>query len=56
MLQSFILDKTGPHRLLCTPKNGRKLLLGKKHAVLGEKMSQEGDHQKKEMPDYEYLD
>ena len=40
--------------LLCTPpKNGRILLLGKKHTVLGEKMSQEGDHQKKEMPDFE---
>ena len=40
----------------CGPKNGRKLLLGKKHTVFGEKMNQECDHQKEEMPDLENLD
>ena len=29
-----------------TPKNGCKLLLGKKHTLFGEIMSQEGDYQK----------
>ena len=43
-------------KVQCNPKNGRKLLLGKKHTVLGEKISQEDDHQKKEMPDFENLD
>ena len=56
VLQSLIWDFRGPKRLLCSPKNGRKLLLGKKHTVVSRIMSQEGDHQKEEMPDLENLD
>ena len=42
--------------LLYAPKNGRKLVLGKKHTAVGETMSQEGYHQKKELQDFENLD
>ena len=41
MLKSLIWDLRGPQRLLCSPKNGRKLLLGKKHTVVGFRASQE---------------
>ena len=51
MLKSLFWDKRGPQRLLCTPKNGRKLLLGKKNIVLGFRASQEADCQKREFQD-----
>ena len=46
VLQGLFWNWRGHQRLLCTPKNGRKLLLGKKHILLGEIMSQEDTHKK----------
>ena len=41
LFQALIWALRGPQRLQCTPKIGRKLLLGKKHTVLGFRDSQE---------------
>ena len=41
MLQTLNLDLSGPHGLHCSPKNGRKLHLGKKTLYLGFRAGQE---------------
>ena len=53
VLQGLFWNLRGHQRLLCAPKNGRKLLLGIKHILLGEIMSQEDGHQNEGMPDLE---
>ena len=51
MLQSLIWDYRGPQSVLCTPKNGRKLLLGKKHIFWGFRAGQEVACGKREFQD-----
>ena len=46
---SLFYDFWGPKRLLCTPKTGRKLLLGKKSTPMVIKMSQAYGQQKEQI-------
>ena len=53
--QGLFWNLRGHQRLLCTPKNGRKLLLGKKHTILGFRASQEASCQIREFQDLSNL-
>ena len=47
----LFLDFWGPQRLLWTPKDGRKLLLGKKHTTLILMVSPDGGQKKDKFQD-----